>query len=374
MIRGMNEGAPADCIQLGLGEPSWSLPASVRNTVSSALSAVFGASVPCAYGPNAGVAELREALRERFSVSDDELLVSAGSQGALFAFFQAWLNPGDAVLIPDPGFLAYPALARLAGAIPVTYPLGENGDLEPLLVEKAMDANPGAKALILNHPANPTGGAASAGAIEAVAALCETRGIFLVSDEVYRELYLTERPASLRDVSGYGVVVSSISKAWGSPGLRVGWAMGNARALAPARTVHNFMTSCAARPSQAAAVALLEASDVVIPAARAELRLRWNAFSETCGRCLGFTPDPPAGAFYYWLKLPGHALADPLGFCMEVRDEGRVIVIPGIAFGENGRSFARVSFAAMPEDIVSGVERLALFWKAHKDAPVRRSA
>ena len=91
--------------------------------------------------------------------------------------------------------------------------------------------------------------------------------------------YLGERPGGLADVSDYGVTLSSVSKAWGGPGLRLGWAVGDPRVLEPARLVHNYMTTAAARPSQRAALALLKASDVVLPAARLALKERWEAFS-----------------------------------------------------------------------------------------------
>src|SRR5690606_4705772 len=120
--------------------------------------------------------------------------------------------------------------------------------------------------VVLNHPANPTGGMASAAALARVADACARRGAVLVSDEVYRELWVGERPAGLHDVAGVaaGVVLGSVSKAFGAPGLRVGWAVGAPELLAPARVVHNAMTTAPARPSQEAATALLEHADEVL--------------------------------------------------------------------------------------------------------------
>jgi aspartate/methionine/tyrosine aminotransferase len=199
--------------------------------------------------------------------------------------------------------------------------------------------------------------------LAAIAAACEERDVLLLSDEVYRELYLGSRPASLRDASAYGVVLSSASKAWGGPGLRVGWAIGDPSVLAPARLVHNSMVSCPARPSQEAAVALLADSGRILPAARSELRSRWDALAAALGKELGIDAAFPAGAFYYWLPLPEGARSDPTAFCLRVRDEGKVIVVPGLAFGAEGRNFVRVSYAAKPEEIREGIARLAPFWR-----------
>ncbi len=354
-IRAMHAGAPAGSVPLGLGEPTWELPPCAR----AALAELDGS---CGYGPNAGLPELVGALASFYGAAPEEVLVASGSQGALFALFQAWLGPGDELLVPDPGFLAYPNLARLAGAACVAYRLGPGGGLDPAAFRAALDASPAAKAAVINFPSNPTGGGASLAALREVAAACEERGILLVSDEVYRELYLGPRPPSLRDASGYGLVLSSASKGWGGPGLRVGWAIGDPELLAPARLLHASMVSCPARPSQLAALALVEASAEVRPAARAELRARWEALAGALRAELGVEAELPAGAFYYWLPLPALE-ADGTAFCMRVRDEARVILVPGSAFGRAGARFARLSYAARPEEIAEGVRRLAPLWR-----------
>jgi aspartate/methionine/tyrosine aminotransferase len=359
-IRAMHSGAPAGAIPLGLGEPTWDLPESARRALAAG-------SGPCGYGPNAGLPGLALALASFYHVQTEEIMIAAGSQGALFALFQAWLGPGDEVLVPDPGFLAYPALARLAGAKPIPYPLGVGGRLEASAFIATLAAHPAAKAAILNSPSNPTGGGAELEAFDAIAAECRKRDMLLVSDEVYRELYLGRQPASLRDASDYGLVLSSTSKAWGGPGLRVGWAVGDPAFLAPARIVHNNMITCAARPAQEAALALIENSARVLPAGRAELRARWEALAAGLKEALGIEAALPAGAFYYWLPLPARmrneTCTDETAFCLRVRDEGKVIVVPGSAFGSRGRGFVRVSYAARPEEIREGIARLASFWR-----------
>ncbi|MDP3178707.1 MAG: pyridoxal phosphate-dependent aminotransferase, partial [Spirochaetaceae bacterium] len=283
--------------------------------------------------------------------------------GALFALFQAWLDPFDEVLVPDPGFLAYPILARLSGAVSVPYPLGPDGSFDAGAFEASLAAHPFAKAAVMNHPANPTGAGATVQDFERASRACEAREVLLLSDEVYGELHLGSRPPSLADASSKGVVLGSLSKAWGAPGLRVGWAIADPEILAPARLVHNYMVTSLARPSQDAAIALLKASSEILPAARSELAARWAALSESLREELGISCELPSGAFYYWLPLPEAARADPTAFCLRVRDEGGVITVPGIAFGERGRGHARLSYAAAPDSIKEGVRRLAPFWR-----------
>jgi aspartate/methionine/tyrosine aminotransferase len=352
----MNLGAPEDAVSLGLGEPTWPLPA----TAARALGKVREG---CSYGPNAGLPELREELGRFYGTTADQVMVAAGSQGALYALFQAWAGPGSQVLVPDPGFLAYPLLARLAGATAAPYALGPGGSLDADSFAAALAGTPAAAIAVINHPGNPCGGGATAEALVRVATACRERGVLLIADEVYRELYLGERPVGLRDVSDYGITLSSTSKAWAAPGLRVGWALGDPAVLEPARLIHNYMTTAAARPSQEAALALVADSSSIIPAARQAVRERWEALKATLSTLMDHEAVQPAGAFYYWLPLPAGAEADPLAFCLRVRDQGKVIIVPGIAFGEAGRAYARVSYAGSPEDITEGVKRLAPFWR-----------
>lgn len=355
-IRALSEGAPPGAVPMGLGEPGWALPEPAR----LALARQQG---PCAYGPNAGLPELQVAVAAFHHVEVAETMLACGSQGALFALFQAWLEPGDAVLVPDPGFLAYPALARLAGAEPVAYPLGPGFTLDRDAFQEVLDRTPAAKVAVVNHPGNPTGAGASSQALLGVADACQARGVLLLSDEVYRELCLGERAPSLRELTGTGIVLGSVSKAWGAPGLRVGWALGDPQRLAPARLVHAYMVTAPARPAQEAALALVEASTQVLAEAKAHLALRWQAFSQAFGEAFSQALVPASGGFYHWLALPPCALADPMAFCLRLRDEGGVVVVPGMAFGERGRGFVRLSYAGDPGQIREGVRRLAPFWR-----------
>jgi aspartate/methionine/tyrosine aminotransferase len=357
-IRRISDGAPADAIPLGLGEPTWELPEPARR----ALAETRGV---CGYGLNVGLPELRASIGAFTGVTTDEVLVTNGSQEALFVMMQAWLDPGDQVLLPDPGFVAYPAIAQLVGAEIVRYGLSttDRFRLDADAFVRALNAAPRAKLALLNVPSNPTGAAGSLDALRAIADACRARGVLLVSDEVYRDLYLERRAASVRDVAKDAVVIASVSKGFAAPGLRVGWAVGPVEALAPAKVVHAYATTAAARPSQLAAKELLDDAERVLAQSRAEIARRFDALRIAMRRELGREALAPDGSFYYWIELPTAAHADPFAFCLRLRDEGKVVLIPGLAFGEGGRRFARLSFAAKPEQIDEGVRRLAPYWR-----------
>ena len=361
LIRAMSVGAPPEAIDLGLGVPGWSLPEPARR----ALTECGTCDEPLGYGPNGGVPELVSAIADYHLLADgegaDQVMVAAGSQGALTALFLAHVSPGQLVLVPDPGFPAYATLARLAGAIPVPYRLGPGGNLDAEAFTQALDSGDVALA-VLNHPGNPTGGGASLDALATVASACRAAGAVLVSDEVYREVHLGRRPASLRDVTDSGVVVSSVSKGWAAPGLRVGWAVGDPALLQPARLVHNAMTTSAARPSQLAATTLLRASDQVLHQTRRELIQRWS-IAQTGPQSVR-PVSTPAGGFYAWIPVPQWASHDTSGFCLRVRDKGKVIVVPGTAFGRAGEGFVRISCGGDPRLLAQGLARLAPFWDA----------
>jgi aspartate/methionine/tyrosine aminotransferase len=357
-IRIVSDGAKPGTIPLGLGEPGWDMPEVARR----ALAEVRG---QLSYGPNAGIPELREAIAAFHGASESEVVVTVGSQDALFSLLHAWVDPGDEVLVPDPGFPAYPALTRLCGGTPVPYALDAAGRfrLASGPVVAALASRKNVKAVVINHPSNPTGGGASAQTLREIAAACEARDVLLVSDEVYRDLWFGARGPSLRDVSGSGVLVSSVSKGFGCPGLRVGWIVGPARWIDPARLVHAYAVTSAAMPSQRAALAMLRDAPAVLAASRAECARRFDAIAAAFRTHLGLAVPQPDGTFYLWLELPsGVDRSDPVAFAIKLRDEAGVVIIPGTAFGDGGRDWVRISFAAHPDQIAEGIRRLAPYW------------
>lgn len=408
-IRRMSVGAPPDAVNLGLGEPGWTAWSDSTCGPAGAPRLPAPHATDLSYGLNTSDPALVAAIARYAAppgqgvVGPEQVMVTSGSQAALFALFQAHVDPGTSVLVPDPGFVAYATLARLCGATPVGYPLTADGDLDGEALVRVLDEQRHTSLAVLNHPANPTGGLASPRELRAVASACSERGVLLVSDEVYAELWLDAPVTSVHDVVGVeqAVVLGSMSKAFAAPGLRIGWAVGAEDVLAPARLVHNAMTTAPARPSQAAALALLKASDEVLPAARDEIRLRWACVERLAPHLLGrhgqrALGDEPQSAtsrragragFYLWLPVPaevggtsartepgvggpGRSDADDaeadatLAFALRLRDEVGVTTIPGTAFGPRGAGFLRVSVGGPVDQLEEGLRRLAPWWKA----------
>ncbi len=379
IIRSFAAAAPADTISLALGEPGWPLPEAARE----ALAAFAGQADRCSYGPNQGIPELQAAVLDYVnnppqsppqdptpgrSLDAAQLLVTSGSQAALFAIFLAHVEAGDVVAVPDPGFPVYRTLSTLAGGTTLTYPLGADGSLDPAVITTALDRHThdggaSVRLLVLNHPSNPTGGGATVEDLETVASACAHRGIIIVSDEVYRELHTQAPQPSLWDVTDAAIVTTSVSKAWAAPGLRVGWAQGPADLLAPARLVHNAMTTAPARPSQLAAAALLRDSPAVLSQSRAELASRWDLVEQHAPDWVRSAPRP-AGGFYLWVPIPTdphHHHDHHDGWAAGLRDHGGVSVVPGSAFGPGGEHHVRISVGGPEDELVEGLRRLSIY-------------
>lgn len=349
-IRQLSEQAPPDCMPLGLGEPSWSTPLPPREPM--------GSPCPLPYGPNAGLPELRQLLARRYDVKTEGVGITCGAMGALHALFAATLAPGDCVLVPDPGFPGYGRLAQLCHAQARPYPLLAHNDYQPDLeaCQTLLANQPNARILVINQPSNPTGRPLNPTSIRQLQALAESRSLLLVCDEVYRELTTTQPPPSL-EPSPHLVQVSSLSKAWAAPGLRIGWMAGPAQVVQPAIAAHATTTTTAPSNNQQVALHWLKNADETLASSRAELKTRLDVCLETCRHHWGWLPALPAAGFYLWLRLPESS--SDWDFCRRMRDEARVLLVPGSCFGHLGNGYVRLSLAAQRHEIAEGLRRLA---------------
>ncbi len=362
LLRRIADLADSSCVDLGLGELAFPTPRAVLDGVSRGIG-----RWPLGYSANAGLPELRARIAASAGpdVDPGRVCVTAGSEDALFLALSVLVDPGDEVLVPDPGFPTYARIVRLWGGLPVFYPLArEDGfvlkasRIKPLLSEKT-------KAVILNSPANPTGAVHPRTEIERLAGLLTERGILPVSDEVYRELYYGDRrPESIRTWMPDAIVVDSLSKSCAMTGWRLGWCVVPS-ALAPAVTaIHQMAVMCAPVPSQRAAILVFDgAADQERKENLAELRRRRNAAVKTLRSRLGLPFIEPEGAFYIFLDVSSWRadLGGSLDIALGLAGRTKVVTIPGIAFGPGGEGFLRLSFAGTPEDFAEGVRRIAAF-------------
>ncbi|MCI4335519.1 MAG: aminotransferase class I/II-fold pyridoxal phosphate-dependent enzyme [Thermoplasmata archaeon] len=342
-IRKMFESAPADAINLGLGEPDFDPPAVVIDALCDAVR--HGKNH---YGPSAGLPALREAIAERYraldaEVSRDNVIVTAGGSEGLVASALTLYEDGDEVLIPDPGFVLYAPHARLAGALGVPYPLDEEQGYQPDFDELEKRVTGRTRAIVVNSPSNPTGGVFSPATVDRLVSFAEANGLAIISDEVYEGMVYEGRFTSFWGKSDRVVVVHSFSKMFAMTGWRLGFVVAP-RALAPdINKVSYHLIACPSTPAQLAALAGLAHGLDATRAMVKEFRARRSYISRELNRVPGLHCRPPAGAFYTFPKFDWPGTAPEVAGALLKRG---LISTPGDAFGARGAGHLRLSFAA----------------------------
>jgi len=348
LIRQINALATPLSVNLGIGEPNVVPDEELREMARRA------ATTPWQYSANAGTLALRKRLCEETSYDPkSEVCVTAGTQEGLFAIFTAFVNPGDEVLIPDPGFLSYATLAKICGATTVRYELEPpEWEIDVAALEKKI--TPRTKLVVVNSPSNPLGSIASRATLQRIASL----GPLVVSDEVYRELWYEAAPPSMLDMGDNVLVLGGLSKSHAMTGLRLGWVHGRESALKPVLTAHQSIATCASVFSQALAEMIFAARDwnaQWLTSVRAQFLAQRGVALHAIEHELDVSLAPPAGAFYAFTPIPA---CESISFARTLATDAAVLVIPGLAFGPRGQGFIRISYAAPLDQITSGIERI----------------
>jgi aspartate/methionine/tyrosine aminotransferase len=348
LIRQINALATPLCVNLGIGEPNVEPDENLRKLAIEAA-----ANGSWHYTPNAGTLSLRKLIAGEGGFGPNEVCVTAGTEEGLFSIFQAYVDPGDEVLVPNPGFLAYATLARIAGATPVTYdiePPDWRVDVEALLKK----ITPKTKLIIVNSPSNPLGSVIDRDTLQAIA----DAGPLVVSDEVYSEIWYDEAPPSMLGLSGNVIVVGGMSKSHAMTGLRLGWVIAAEAVMKPIITAHQYIATCASAFSQSLAEAILMRPDwnrSWLEQIRAQFGKQREKALAAIARELEVTIQPPAGAFYAFVPVP---VCDTVAFAKTLATDAAVLVIPGVAFGSLGEGFVRISYAAKLDDIGYGIGQI----------------
>lgn len=348
-IREVFEAAGPDAINLGLGQPDFDAPTHVHQAAVDAIES----GEADGYTYNRGIEGLRAAIRAKhrrdneLDMPDGSVIVTAGGSEALHIALEAHVDQGDEVLIPDPGFVSYDALSRIAGGTPKPIPLRDDLTLNPAAVEAAITDD--TAVFIVNSPANPTGAVQSPADMKEFARIADEYDVLCLSDEVYEHIiYEGEHvsPMSYAE-SDNVVVVHSCSKTYSMTGWRLGWVLADPERIEQMLKVHQYAQACASAPAQHAAQAALtgprDAVDEMLDAFSRRRDLLISGLDD-----LGLAVPNPRGAFYAMPSVPD-------GWVDAVLSRG-VIVVPGEAFGAAGAGQARISYAADDAAIEEALE------------------
>lgn len=346
-IRKFFQAAKPGSVSLSLGQPDFITPIHIR---LAATTAIWEGKT--GYTFNTGIPELREAIcsvlqRDNcLTYHPDQLVITAGAGEAIFVTMQALVDTGDRVLIPNPGFVSYKECVTLAGGIPDGIPLTKDLHLDVEVVKEHLD---GARLIVLNSPANPTGVVEPKETIRAIVEYANDAGVCVLSDEVYEHFVYGADVVSAARFGEDVITVNSTSKSYAMTGWRVGYLAGPDAYVQQCMKVHQYCQTCACSISQYAALAAYTGDQSCIQEMRNEYNARRDLLYK--GLCdLGFSFPIPQGAFYMFVPMDNETFSAII--------ENGVVIVPGDAFGSGGEGYARFSYASSREVIHTALERI----------------
>ena len=344
-IRRVFEAAGEEAINLGLGQPDFDTPEHVKEAAVDALRDGRASG----YTSNVGIEPLREAVVDYvgFEASPEEVLVTSGASEGLHVAVQGLVNPGDEVIVPNPGFVSYDALTKVADAEAIPVELADDLRLEAESVKDAITDD--TAAFFVNSPANPTGAVQTEDDMRAFAEIADDYGVTLISDEVYdRFVYDGEHvpPARFGDNV---VTVKGASKTLAMTGWRLGYLFAPTEAVDEMVKVHQYAQACANASAQYGVAETLndEKTDEAVDMMRDEFEARRDIVLEGLDD-IGLECPTPRGAFYAMPRVPD-------GFVDACLERG-VVTVPGEAFGDAGEGHARISYASSRENLREALE------------------
>ena len=356
------------CISLGVGEPDFKTPWSVRDAGIRSLE--LGRTK---YTANSGLKELRgeicNYLQRRFDLhyKEENILVTVGGSEAIDLTIRAVVQPGDEVIIPEPCFVCYEPITQLTGGVPVHIATRAEDQFRLTADQLRAAITPRTKLLIFPYPNNPTGAVMSAAEMEEIAAVLRETNVLVLSDEIYSELtYGLDRHVSIASLPGMAertIVVNGFSKSYAMTGWRLGYAAGPAPLVKVMTKIHQSCIMSAPTTSQYAAITALRQCDDQIEMMRDEYNRRRRYVVKSLND-MGLTCFEPRGAFYVFPSIQISGLTSS-EFCEQLLREKEVAIIPGSAFGASGEGYARISYAYSVDHLQTAMKRIREFLHEH---------
>ena len=355
LIRQFFERALPDSINFGLGEPDIPTPQFLREAAAR-----IATEEQNGYTSHPGIPALRDKIAEQYPHLDlkrTDVVVTCGSQEAMTAAFLCIVDAGDDVLLPDPSFPAYDACVRISQGNPNYYRLPADKQFAFDIDEFKRQITPKTKAAVVISPSNPTGKILTPEDYRQIATALDGTGIYLISDEIYSDLYFGERPHSASEFYDKTIIVSGLSKSLSMTGWRLGWvASSQSDVVNTIQVLHGFLTVCTSAITQKASLlAWTPEAEEAKQFARDLYKKRGEFLVNLLDKELRLEATSPEGAFYTMLDVR------ELGDDIEVAErclQNRVITVPGVAFGNEAKGFLRISFCNTEERMAEGVRRM----------------
>jgi aspartate/methionine/tyrosine aminotransferase len=362
------EAKGRDIVHLEIGEPDFDTPASVIDAAVDALRGGF-----THYGPSAGLPKLREAIAgdvgrfRNIQVSPEEVVVVPGGKPIIFFCMLALANEGDEVIYPNPGFPIYESMINFVGARAVPVPLREERQFRLDVNELARLITPRTRLIILNSPANPTGGVLGEQDIHDIASVIGDRNIMVLSDEIYSRLIFEGRhfsPMSIPEFRERTILLDGFSKTYAMTGWRLGFGVMRPDLAAQIARLMTNSNSCTASFTQMAGVEALLGDQASVGRMCHAFRERRDLMVDGLNRIKGFRCLRPRGAFYVFPNIQGTGWTSQQ-LANALLDEAGVACLSGTAFGSYGEGYIRFSVANSPENIQKALTRIEQWVNAH---------
>lgn len=350
-------------ISLSAGEPNFDAPKSIIKAAKKVLDAG-----ETHYSPSSGLSEFKEAVIKKLrkengiTLKPENIIATVGSTEGLLLGLMCTIDPGEGVLLPDPGFLAYKPMVEVLNGMPISVPLMEEREFQfdvdvmdkRIIPEKT-------RVLILNTPSNPTGTVLTKRTLEEIADFAIDYNLLILSDEAYEKLvYDDVRHVSIGSLNGmkdYVVTLHSFSKTYAMPGFRIGYAAGPEKIIKAMTKVHIYTTLCSSTISQLTAVAALKGPQGCIEGMRKEYDRRRKLIIKRLNNIDGFECLDPKGAFYAFPNITKFKMKS-FNFAEWLLKKAKVAVVPGTEFGRNGEGFIRLSYATEYKLIEKALDRI----------------
>lgn len=354
-----------DVISLGVGEPDFQTPWQIRKAGINSLE--HGKTK---YTSNKGQAkllkEISNYLERKFSLSynpDDEILVTVGGSEAIDAAIRAIVSVGDEVIIPQPSYVCYEPITRLAGGVPVIINTKAENDFKVTAEELKNAISDKTKVLILPYPCNPTGAIMEREDIKALSDVLKDTDIMVLSDEIYAELTFSGKqhvsPASVEGMYERTITINGFSKAFSMTGWRLGFVCGPKEIMEQLIKIHQYAIMCAPTTSQYAAIEALKNCDSEVEYMLKEYNMRRRMMVLGFNK-IGLNCREPKGAFYAFPSIKSTGMTSE-EFCEKLLHSKKVAVVPGTAFGDSGEGFIRASYCYSVEHINEAIRRIGEF-------------
>ena len=358
-----------DVISLGVGEPDFVTPWTIRETGIFSLEKGH-----TSYTSNLGTPALRREVcryvEKNYHVSynpDNECIITIGVSEALDIAMRSLLNPGDEVLYTEPCFVSYPAEVRMAHGVPVPLETRFEDEfaLDPEMLRTKI--TPKTRVLLLNFPCNPTGAVMPVENLRKVAEIAIEHDLVVITDEIYSELLYEGEHVSIASLPGMRertLFLHGFSKAFAMTGWRIGYACGPREIIDAMMKVHQYAIMCASTMAQEAALEALRNGEKEMAKMRDSYCERRNLIVDGLNR-IGLECLLPKGAFYAFPSVRSTGL-DSTEFAERLLKSERVAVVPGVAFGASGEGFVRCCYATAASELIEALDRMGRFMESLK--------